>query len=325
MIGADRIRRARAPQRAGPAVAPPDRVTVERLIALKGSGESLKLAAPRVRALASGGHLSPFRGRGVEFDESRPYEAGDDLRTMDWKVTARTGKPHTKIFREERNRPVIVWLDLRGSMLFGTQGAYKGVRAAEAAALIAWSAVGNGDRLGGLVFSQARHHEQRPRLGRRAALELLERIADERFWSPARSGGAGGVDGGAEHALARLTRVARPGSMIFLLSDFLDFGDEAERHVRQLSSRGDVYLMHFYDPIEAELPPPGRYRIIVDSRSVAIDTSDEAVRLRYRARFEARRARLQSLARAPGVYAVDCPTTEEPRAVLAQRFRQRGT
>ena len=133
------------------------------------------MTAPRVRAVAaSGGHLSPYKGRGVEFDESRPYQPGDDLRTIDWRVTARTGKPHTKVFREERNRPVFVWLDLRRPMLFATRGAYKGVRAAEMAALIAWSAVANGDRLGGLVFSETQHHELRPALGLRSALRLFQ-------------------------------------------------------------------------------------------------------------------------------------------------------
>ena len=92
---------------------------------------------------------------------------------MDWRVTARTGKPHTKVFREERNRPVFVWLDLRRPMLFATRGAFKAVRAAEIAALVAWSAVANGDRLGGLVFSETEHHELRPALGARAALRLL--------------------------------------------------------------------------------------------------------------------------------------------------------
>src|SRR5690606_27259282 len=106
---------------AGALESPPDRVTLEGLIRLKPAGESLKLSTPRVSAVASGGHLSAFKGRGVEFDESRPYQPGDDVRTMDWRVTARTGKPHTKIFREERNRPVMIWLDLRTSMLFGTQ------------------------------------------------------------------------------------------------------------------------------------------------------------------------------------------------------------
>src|SRR5690606_29617548 len=196
--------------RASQAAAAPDRVTLERLIALKAAGESLNLATPRVRALGAGGHLSPFKGRGVEFDESRPYQPGDDLRTMDWRVMARTGKPHTKVFREERNRPVIVWLDLRAPMMFGTQRAFKAVRAAEAAALIAWGAIANGDRLGGLVFSDTAHEERRPRLGRRSALTLLQLVAEDRFWTPSPSTAPGG---GAEHGLKRLTRVARPGSL----------------------------------------------------------------------------------------------------------------
>ena len=140
----------------------PVQVTLADLVRLRAAGESLQLTAPRIRVAIEGGHVSPYKGRGVEFDESRPYQPGDDLRTIDWRVTARTGKPHTKVFREERNRPVFVWLDLRRPMLFATRGAFKGVRAAEIAALVAWSAVANGDRLGGLVFSETEHHEQRP-------------------------------------------------------------------------------------------------------------------------------------------------------------------
>ena len=151
------------------AVQSPVRVALADLLRLRAAGEAVRLTAPRVRVAASGGHLSPYKGRGVEFDESRLYQPGDDLRTIDWRVTARTGKPHTKVFREERNRPVFVWLDLRRPMLFATRGAYKGVRAAEIAALIAWSAVANGDRLGGLVFTETEHHELRPALGMRAA------------------------------------------------------------------------------------------------------------------------------------------------------------
>ena len=160
----------------------PTSVSLGELIALKPAGEMIKLSTPRIRAVAAGGHLSPFKGRGVEFDESRPYQEGDDLRTIDWRVTARTGKPHTKVFREERNRPVILWLDLRASMMFATRGAFKSVVAARSAALIAWSAIANGDQLGGLVFSESGHEELRPRLGHRAALRLLQLIAADPAW-----------------------------------------------------------------------------------------------------------------------------------------------
>ncbi len=288
------------------------------LILLKPAGESISLTTPRVRALTAGGHLSPFRGRGVEFDESRPYQHGDDLRTIDWRVTARTGKPHTKVFREERNRPVMVWLDMQQTMAFATRGAYKRVTAARLAALVAWSAVGNGDQLGGLVFSEHEHHELKPRLGRRSALKLLGQIADMSRAAPKGPAAPGGD--ALEQTLLRLTRVTRPGNMIFLLSDFGALDAAAERHIKQLASHSDVFLLHIFDPVEAELPPPGRYRILAGGEVRVIDTASAEARRRHRERFRARTARLEALARLPGVVLLSITTADDPRAVLARHF-----
>jgi len=299
----------------------PVRVVLADLLRLRGAGEAIHLTAPRVRVAAAGGHLSPYKGRGVEFDESRPYQPGDDLRTIDWRVTARTGKPHTKVFREERNRPVFVWLDLRRPMLFATRGAYKGVRAAEMAALIAWSAVANGDRLGGLVFSETEHHELRPALGLRSALRLFQKIAADSLWRPASGEAPAEVD--AERALLRLTRVARPGSLIFLLSDFRRLGADAERHLRQLAGHCDLMLVHFFDPVEAELPPPGRYRIQSGGRTFAIETANDQLRRQYHERYAARVASLEALARQPGMHLIECATHADARLLLARQFRQR--
>jgi uncharacterized protein (DUF58 family) len=295
-------------------------VSLRELIALKPAGEMIKLATPRIRAYAAGGHLSPFKGRGVEFDESRPYQEGDDLRTIDWRVTARTGRPHTKVFREERNRPVILWLDLRDAMMFATRGAYKSVVAARAAALIGWSAVANGDQLGGLVFSDQGHDELRPRLGRRAALRLMQLIVSNPAWGER---GDGPDQGAAPHALSRLNRVARPGSLAFLFSDFSGIDQTFERQVMQLASHCDVQLVYIFDPVEAELPPPGEYRINVGKRVVTVDTSSKEVRERYERSFRERRARLEGLGRLPGVRLVPCPTTEDPAMVLPRYFARR--
>lgn len=298
----------------------PTAVSLRGLIALKAAGEMIKLSAPRVRAYTAGGHLSPFKGRGVEFDESRPYQEGDDLRTIDWRVTARTGKPHTKVFREERNRPVILWIDLRRSMMFATRGAYKSVVAARAASLVTWAAVANGDQLGGLVFGESDHEELRPRLGHRAALRLLQLVVA----SPAWSGEAPSGDGGAAvHALKRMTRVARPGSLAFLFSDFVGLESELERPIRELASHCDVQLLHIYDPVEAELPPPGEYRIHVGDRIHTVDTSDMSTRQRYRQAFEDRRARLQGLARLPGVRLMTCTSSDDPAILLPRQFARR--
>ena len=311
----------------------PARIELAELIRLKPAGESLRIGALRVRAIDAGGHLSRLKGRGVEFDESRPYQPGDDLRTMDWKVTARTGKPHTKVFREERDRPVILWLDLRRPMLFATKGVFKAVRAAQTAALVAWSAVANGDRLGGLIFSDREHVELRPRLGRRAALRMLRVICDAAYWDPAHgaasSSSSAGASGAAAvtqpqpHTLERLTRVARPGSQIFLLSDFRSLDASFERHLRQLARHSDVSLVHFFDPVERSLPPPGRYRVLAGSRSVAIDTGAAAERRAYRDRFLERRAALAKLVRFPGVQLLECGTHSDPQKVLSARFAGR--
>jgi len=297
----------------------PARIELAELINLKPAGESINLAAFRPHATSAGGHLSPFKGRGVEFDESRPYEEGDDLRMIDWRVTARTGKPYTKVFREERDRPVIVWLDLRAPMLFATRGVFKAVRASQAAALIAWSTVGNGDRLGGLVFNELGHVEFRPRLGRAAALRLLQSLAEPERWEH----DVAREENDAETALLRLVRVVRPGSLVFMLSDFRNLGANAARHIRQCARHSDVFMLHLYDPIERELPPPGRYRVMANGRTFAIETDSPQLRERYRAHFAERRRNLIELALAPSIHYLECATTENPRNVLAQRFKSR--
>ena len=158
------------------------RVSLSSLIALHHDAESLVLQPGRIRSPVSGGYRSPFKGRGMEFDEVRPYMQGDDVRILDWRVTARTGRPHTKLFREERERAVLLWVDLRHTMFFATQGAFKAVRAAQAAALLGWRAVSQGDRLGALLFSEATHIELRPKRGKAALLHVLSQIAKHVAW-----------------------------------------------------------------------------------------------------------------------------------------------
>ena len=299
--------------------ASPAMVTLAELLALRNAGEQIALGAKRVRAGQGGGHLSPFKGRGMEFDEARPYQTGDDLRSIHWRVTARTGKPYTKIFREERDRPVIVWLDLRQPMMFATRGAYKAVRAAQLAALVSFSAAAHGDRLGGLVFSETDHFELRPRLGRRSALRLLQSIVTLPAWGAGGSRAVSDHDSGAA-ALLRLSRVARPGSLVFLLSDFRGMGPSAATALSQLARHSDLVGVFLYDALERELPPAGRYRIQVADDSMTVDTSHDQTRANYRQSFADRHGRMQALAKRLGVYLLDCATDEDPRLLLANSF-----
>ena len=132
---------------------------------------------PAASALA-GSYRSRFRGRGVDFLESRNYQPGDDIRNMDWRVTARTGRAHTKVFQEERERPVLVAVDAGPSLFFGTRKRLKSVAAAELAAVIAWAAVRRGDRIGGFLFAPGSHRELRPAGGRRGAMRMIQSLVD---------------------------------------------------------------------------------------------------------------------------------------------------
>jgi len=255
----------------------------------------------------------------MEFDEARRYQSGDDLRSIHWRVTARTGKPYTKVFREERDRPVIVWSDLRRPMMFATRGAYKAVRAAQLAALVSFSAAAHGDRLGGLVFSEHEHVELRPRLGRRSALRLLQTIVSLPAWSKRPLAGGVEPDSGGQ-ALLRLSRVARPGSLVFLLSDFRDMGPRAATALSQLARHSDLVAVFLYDVLERELPPAGHYRIQIAEDAVTVDTGHDQTRDTYRQSFDERYEHMRDLASRLGIFMLDCATTDDPRLLLATRF-----
>ena len=156
--------------------ASPVSVSQAGLIRLSGPARAIALDVLRVNSLQTGAYVSHFRGRGMEFDESRPYQPGDDPRSIDWRVTARSTTAYTKLFREERERPVLVVVDLRSTMHFATQGCFKSVNASRAAALLAWSAHHRGDRLGGLIFGDTTHRELKPRMGRLAALRFVHEL-----------------------------------------------------------------------------------------------------------------------------------------------------
>ena len=165
-----------------PADASPVSVSQPALIRLYGPAKAIALDVLRVNSLQTGAYVSRFRGRGMEFDESRPYQPGDDPRSIDWRVTARSTTAYTKLFREERERPVLLLVDLRSNMHFATRGCFKSVNASRAAALIAWAAHHRGDRLGGLIFGDTVHRELKPRLGRQAALRFVHALAEHPDW-----------------------------------------------------------------------------------------------------------------------------------------------
>jgi uncharacterized protein (DUF58 family) len=263
-------------------------VTPKSLIKLRHAAESLPLKVAKVKALHTGEYYSPFKGRGMEFDEVRLYQPGDDIRTIDWRVTARSGTAHTKLFREERERAVILWVDFRRTMYFGTRGAFKSVTAAKAAALFAWSAEHQGDRLGSLLFSEHQHQETRPQRSTLALMHILQKLSQNTSRQPLQNPQDEDIAAGRtlNDALGRLRRVTRPGSMLLLISDFRGLDDQSEAHLYQLAKHNDVILVYVYDPLEAQLPPAGYYRISDTHVTKAIDTSDDTMREEYTQRHQ---------------------------------------
>jgi uncharacterized protein (DUF58 family) len=240
--------------------ASPVSVSQPGLIRLSGPARAIALNVLRVNSLQTGAYVSRFRGRGMEFDESRPYQPGDDPRSIDWRVTARSTTAYTKLFREERERPVLIAVDLRANMHFATQGCFKSVNASRAAALLSWAAHHRGDRLGGLIFGDTTHRELKPRLGRRAALRFVHELVEHPDWQDS-DVEPSGVDPLAQ-AMSALRRVARPGSLVVVISDFIGFSRAAQAYLSSVARHNEVLAVFLNDPIERELPPPGRYRLV---------------------------------------------------------------
>ena len=258
------------------------------LMGLAAYAPALPTWSRSIRAPQSGRHLSTLRGRGMEYDESRPYQPGDDIRHLDWRVTARTGKPHTKLFREERERPVFLCVDYRSSMFFATRGVFKAVQAARAASILAWRAQQNGDRVGGLVFSDHDHHEQPPRRGKWAAIQWLKLLADEAPQYRLASA-ANRQDRSLADAMTRLRRIARPGSLIFILSDFRAFNDACKTELVRLTGHTDMAFIAIHDAMEAEFPDAiDRAAISDDRRTIRLADISATQRAGYAQQFTQR-------------------------------------
>jgi len=280
--------------------------SLKTLIDLAKPAASLNLKRLSIHSQQSGGYLSHFKGRGMDFEESRIYQAGDDIRSIDWRVTARTGKTHTKVFREERERPVFISVDDRTAMHFATRGVFKSVLAAKLAGLLAWAAQHQGDRIGGQLFSDLSCCELKPQNGRHAVLRFLNMLIhkDEATQSATHIS--------LEHILARLTQHARPGSLVYIISDFRGINDASALHLTKLSQHCEVVLIFVYDPLEQDLPTKGRYRFTDGSRDVVIDTSDQQRLMSYHKHFEQRRQYLEQIAKKRGLTFIQCSTIDDP-------------
>lgn len=243
-------------------------VDVGDLIGVRGQLAGLPLAAMRRRSsYRSGARDTRVRGRGMEYEESRAYIPGDDMRTMDWRVMARTGDAHTKIFAEEKERRFLLAVDLSPSMYYGTRLGFKSWAAAHTAAHAGWLASFSGDRIGGLVVGPGFHREVRPGKTRAGLLGVFHHLAEaSRITVPAAGGG-----NRLNFLLRELHRVVKPGAIIALISDFIGLDDESMETLSALVTHNDISAYWIHDETEIQAWPGGHYQVLSGERRFSFD------------------------------------------------------
>lgn len=292
------------------------RVDLEELIALRAEGIRLSLHRGRGRALLAGSYASVFRGRGMDFEEVRAYQPGDDIRRMDWRVTARSNRPHTKLFREERERPILLCVDSGASMHFGTRVAFKSVQACRVAALLGWAGLENHDRIGTMIFGNRAARELRPAGGKRALLHCLQVLADASAAPPLGPEAIPFSD-----TLLRLRHLARHGCLVILISDFNGLDANAEQHLGALAQHNEVLAIRIFDPLEAELPPPGYYAFSDGHQIQDVWTADPVLRQRYREQFTTRSENQATFCRQHGIRWLSINTAQDAGTELRRHMQ----
>ncbi|MNK87784.1 hypothetical protein D3C87_1077270 [compost metagenome] len=233
-------------------------VSLAQLMALEFPSRGLSFAARQPQgSILAGNHASRLRGRGLNFDELRRYQPGDDLRHLDWRASLRTGKPVLRTFTEERDRPALILVDQRMSMFFGSQQSFKSVVAAELGVLAAWMVFNAGDRVGGLVFNDSRIDSIAPLRSRKRVEALCSRIAAQNQALNASNPDAEDADQ-LDKVLQRCLALAGHDHLICIVSDFAGAGERTLQLMRQLAAHNDVIAMQVYDPIAMNLPTDGR-------------------------------------------------------------------
>lgn len=267
------------------------------------------------RNLFTGGYHSAFKGRGMSFSEVRQYQFGDDVRTIDWNVTARTGEPHIKIFEEERELTVMLLVDVSGSSFFGTTGQLKQEVLTEICALLAFSADSNNDKVGVLLFSDRNELYISPKKGRQHTLRIIRELLNVQ---PSDQG----TDLAGAMQFAR--NVLKKRSVCFILSDF--WAHDYDAALRVLARRHDCVGIHCWDPRERKLPDVGLLcvRNAESGKKTWLDTTDPTVREHYIERFDESRDYAAKAFRRAGADFISLQTTESYATTLLHFFEKRA-
>lgn len=291
---------------------------LEELLALRSAASQLGLTTnQRVRAPLSGLYASVFRGQGMDFDEVRAYQPGDEIRNIDWRVTARMGKPYLKVYREERDRGVMLCVDTSYHMQFGTRGTFKAVQAARVAALLGWSAHGHGDKVGGMLFGQQRPYFFSPTRTHQAFVQLLQQLTHPPD--------ATATSSALPQALKFLTRTAATGGLVFVIADLYQVTvEELKEPLTQLRQRQEVVLIAIDDPADSHLPTVGEVNLQAKAgQYLVVDTDNVAIRQAYQQLWQQHREELKSLTQKLHIHFFNVSTQQSVYQTLLAGLRQR--
>jgi len=298
-------------------------VTLEELLRLRHGAKGFSfLPRQPVHSLLTGRHASRLRGRGLDFEELRHYYEGDDTRTIDWPATARLGSPHVRVFTEERDRSVLLLVDQRLSMFFGSRLMMKSVAAAEAAALSAWRVTSLGDRVGAIVFSEDRITEIQPEAREKGVLPILHEVARQNAALKASDSRA--ADPGLfNEALRRAARLVHHDCLVCIISDAYGADDETTKLVTRITAHNDVLAIFISDPLEAELPALGRVIVGEGDNQIEVDSAATSLRNRFAQGFSVRRAELRGFSRQRTIPVLPIETGRDVSAQLRDLLGQR--
>ena len=278
-------------------------VSLEELVFLRAAGMGFHfLPRQPIQSLLSGRHASRLRGRGLMFEEMRAYVPGDDIRSIDWKATARAGDPFVRVYNEERERPVILVVDQSVSMFFGSRERLKSVTAAHAAALAAWRVIHVGDRVGALVFNDEEHVYIKPQRSVRNAMRILGVV--QAFNHRLDAGKTRTTDRGSlDRILEQVAAVAHHDYLIVLITDYEGAGSTTREWVTRIRRHNDIISVAVTDPLEESLPGVGTLVVSDGAMQVPVDTSDSGVRNRYAEATEDKKSRIENVA---SIFDVPC-------------------
>lgn len=270
--------------------------SLEDLVAYRYYAKGIKLrSSKRQNTLQHGNQRSHFRNRGLEFEEVRQYQAGDDIRTIDWRVTARSGKAHTKLFREERERPLFILIDQRLSTFIGSKTCFKSVFNAHLGALIAWAGLHRKDRIGGIVFNDNAHTEIRAFRSNKGVLRLLNETCNynqqlNKHFSPQQDSSTS-----LNNALKEVQYISHTGASIYIISDFKGFNQQSLQHISQIARHNQLHCFHITDLIEKELPNISQGVFSNGIQKISLNLKNQQFREAYQESFDHKHETLKTL------------------------------